>query len=52
MADDPVTGTLFLVLFPLLCSGPFAAVIAELCSSLPEDGASINMSPARQGLSD
>lgn len=39
LADDPVTGTLFLVLFPLLCSGPYAAIIAELASALPEDGA-------------
>lgn len=27
-----------MVLFPMLCSGPFAYIIAELCSALPEDG--------------
>uniref|UniRef100_K3WYS8 Amino acid permease/ SLC12A domain-containing protein n=1 Tax=Globisporangium ultimum (strain ATCC 200006 / CBS 805.95 / DAOM BR144) TaxID=431595 RepID=K3WYS8_GLOUD len=38
IADDPVTGTISMILFPMLCSGPFAYIIAELCSALPEDG--------------
>lgn len=38
IAADPVTGTISLVLFPMLCTAPFAYIIAELCSALPEDG--------------
>lgn len=38
IANDPVTGTISLVLFPMLCTAPFAYIIAELCSALPEDG--------------
>ncbi|RLN93671.1 hypothetical protein BBJ28_00003630 [Nothophytophthora sp. Chile5] len=38
IANDPVTGTLGVVLWPLLVSGPMAYIFAELCSALPEDG--------------
>ncbi|RLN20852.1 hypothetical protein BBJ28_00001005 [Nothophytophthora sp. Chile5] len=38
IATDPVTGTLGVVLWPLLVSGPMAYIFAELCSALPEDG--------------